>query len=172
MFVQKKVSCNVVLKRALRGVEEYNHVCDKAREGYVNHSGVGLNVRLALADGLLKINMDTTILSGTWVGLGSTTVRFYGPKSRVSTQGAHAAQTRACQDEEPKTEQTAKWHGGAVPRSTVVPCGTMGPCHVARSCPQPIFAALFWPLGFGVEGVFSAAVRAFPGGGNPTFQAL
>ena len=76
----------------------------------------------------------------------SLTVGFYGPKSRVTARGAHAAQTRACQDEEPKTEQTAKWHGGAVPHGTVVP--------------PVIFCRLV------------LAARVFPRGENPTFQAL
>ena len=99
-------------------------------------------------------------------------VGFYGPKSRVSAWGAHVAQTQACQDEEPKTEQTEKWHGGAVPRGTVVPCSMVGSCHVARSCRGQFSAALFWRLGFGVGDVFSAAARVFPRGENPTFQAL
>ena len=51
----------------------------------------------------------------------SLTVGFYGPKSRVSARGAHAAQTRTFKDEELKTEQIEKQHGGAVPRGTVVP---------------------------------------------------
>ena len=51
-------------------------------------------------------------------------VGFYGPKSRVSTRGDHAARAQACQDEgAPSREGAEKWHGVAVPRGTVVPRG-------------------------------------------------
>ena len=55
------------------------------------------------------------------------TVGFYGPKSRVTARGVHATQTRACQNEEPKTEKTEKWHGGTVPCGTAVPRGMVVP---------------------------------------------
>ena len=93
-------------------------------------------------------------------------VGFYGPKSWVTARGAHAAQTRACQDEEPKTEKTEKWHGGTVPRGTVVPWGTGAPCHRQKFC-RLILAARVW-----LGGIFSAAATVFPRGKKPTFQTL
>jgi len=50
------------------------------------------------------------------------------------------------------------WHGGAMPRGTVVPPAN--------------FCRLVLAARVGVEGVLSAAARAFSRGENPTFQAL
>ena len=75
------------------------------------------------------------------------TVGFYGPKSRVSARGDHAARVRTCQDE------------GAPSREG------------QKSVPRGVFAAsLAWRLGLFGGSVFSWRLGFFQGGKTLLFR--
>ena len=93
-------------------------------------------------------------------------VGFYDPKFEYRHGGTTLREHGRAKTKEQTTKQAEKRHEGAVPRGTVVPCGTGWPCYVpfrrlfclaTRVCPGGVSS---WRLGF------------HPKGKNPIFQAL